>query len=199
MGSQVKPTTDARRCHRCHAIGHIARNCPAPQPFAGEGMLRPQTDPFGVQWMGDSGCSHDMHSGGGLRAGAFRNYRRFEQPVQVHFGKRGTLAPALGVGEMVLRGCAGLVVLASGLHVPDLVDPLFSVTAALRRGMSVHFCPPAQAGGKDDVPILQNGELAFTARAKGDLYYLNVSPCAASASVPATVRQLADPRMGVPS
>jgi hypothetical protein len=71
--------------------GHIARNCPAPQPapqpFAGQGTLRPQTDPFGVQWMVDSGCSHDMHSGGGLGAGAFRNYRRFEQPVQVHFGR----------------------------------------------------------------------------------------------------------------
>jgi hypothetical protein len=56
VGSQVKPTTDARRSHRCHAIGHIARNRPAQQPFVGQGTVRLQTDPFGVQWMVGSGC-----------------------------------------------------------------------------------------------------------------------------------------------
>jgi hypothetical protein len=94
-------------------------------------------------WMLDSGCTHHMHPGE-KRKGApkiFHNYRRFDKRVNVHFGKRGVSAPALGVGALTLPGVNGPVLLPDVLHVPELEVPLFSVTAAVCCRLSVNFWP----------------------------------------------------------
>jgi hypothetical protein len=140
----------------------------------------------------DSGCSHDMHPGGMLGTRAFGSYRKFDRPLVVHFAKKGTTAHAVGVGEMMLSGCSGPVVLPEVLHVPALQDPLFSVRAALSRRMSVHFCPREQPDRLDDVIITHDGRLCLTVRMYSGLYFLDEHPSAAATltAAPISVQQL---------
>jgi hypothetical protein len=71
----------------------------------------------------------------------------------VHFGKRGAVASALGMGSLVICGCLGPEVLEEVLHMPELACPLFSVRAALAKGMAVHLSLPAQSGSLDRVEV----------------------------------------------
>jgi hypothetical protein len=130
----------------------------------------------------------DMHSGVGV---LFGNSRKLQEPLLVSFGKKGVTAPAVGMGVLV-HGCAGPVVLQDVLHVPQLSVPLFSVKAALGRGMSVHFCPPKHAGDQDDVVVMQGNQVALTATPCGNLDYLDTAPMVGTAGVAvASVQQLA--------
>jgi hypothetical protein len=91
----------------------------------------------------------------------------------------------VGIGELVLAGCLGPVALLEVLHVLDLESPLFSVEAALCRGLSVHFSPPAQPCGMDTVVIMHNGQMLFTAtsRVPEELYFLDQGYFAAAGAV----------------
>jgi hypothetical protein len=52
-----------------------------------------------------------MHPGGTLCARVFQQYQVLPRPLVVHFAKKSIIASAVGVGEMILHGCSGLVVL----------------------------------------------------------------------------------------
>lgn len=177
----VKP---ARRCYRCNSPHHGYRDCP--EPFAGQGALHASGVTSHVSWMLDSGCTHDMHPGGGQGASAFARYRRFEQPLTVYFGKQGVTSAAVGVGEMTLTGTEGPVVLPDVLHVPDLACPLLSVKAALRRGLSVHFWPSEGPGGSERIALMHGDRVMLTARPKGDLFFIQEELRACTAAVSAS-------------
>jgi hypothetical protein len=100
-----------------------------------------------------------------------------------HFGKRGVTAPALGRGTLVIEGGNGALCLPDVLHVPELDHPLFSVKAALRRGMSMHFVPSSLPGDTELAVVLQGQSVLLTATPCGDLFSINerVSPSAAAA------------------
>jgi hypothetical protein len=176
--------SSGRKCYRCGKEGRIAWDCPKPPP----GVSLPCASSGGPRWLLDSDCFHDMHPGG---TGIFKRYRKFEQPMPVQLAKRGVTATAVGVGELVLAGCLGPVVLSEVLHVPDLESPLFSVKVALHPGLSVHFSPPAQPCGMDKVVIMQHGQMLFTATSRGaeELYFLEQGYFAAAGAV--CVQQLA--------
>ena len=72
-------------------------------------------------------------------------------PEKVHFGKRGIVADAVGVGEIVLAGPIGDMLLTDVLHVMELAGPLFSVKSALDTGVAVHFDAPHRVGGDHTV------------------------------------------------
>jgi hypothetical protein len=77
---------DRGNCLRCNSALHKVDQCTA--PFSSSGTLRMNTAcATSSAWMLDSGCTHDMHSGGGQGAGMFANYQKFDEPVLVHFGK----------------------------------------------------------------------------------------------------------------
>jgi hypothetical protein len=80
----------------------------------------------------------------------------------VQFGMCGALAPAIGLGELVVLGHAGSEVIDGVLHVPDLVVSLFSERAALARGMAVHFCPATSPDIKEKVCIERGGSVVFS-------------------------------------
>jgi hypothetical protein len=149
-----RPTTagPTRSCHRCGSAEHLVRHCP--HPPLGANPTFPGASPallHGGHWLLDSGTTHHMSSGGKRELSAFLRYHAFDEPVMVQFGMRGAMAPAIGLGELVVLGHAGPEVLDGALHVPDLVVSLFSVQAALARGMAVHFCPATSPDTKEKV------------------------------------------------
>jgi hypothetical protein len=173
---------DSGNCLRCNSALHKVDQCTA--PFSSSGTLRVNTAcATSSGWMLDSGCTHDMHSGGGQGAGMFANYHKFDEPVLVHFGKRGVTAPALGRGTLVIEGGNGALCLPDVLHVPELDHPLFSVKAALRRGMWVHLVPSSLPGDTELAVVMQGQSVLLTATPRGDLFFINerVSPSAAAA------------------
>jgi hypothetical protein len=140
----------------------------------------------------DSGCTHDMHQGGDLRERALSDYRKFDKPILVFFGKRGVTAAAVGSGTMVLQACEGPLILPDVLHVPELDGPRFLVKAAQRHGLSVHFWPSNRPGGADRIALIQNSRTVLTAGLRGDLYYLHERSTlmAAARMVTASAREL---------
>jgi hypothetical protein len=133
-----------------------------------------------------------MHHGGDLRERAFSDYRKFDKPILVFLGKRGVTAAAVGSGTMVLQACEGPLILPDVLYVPQLDEPLFSVKAALRCGLSVHFWPSSKPGGADRIARIQNSRTVLTAGPRGDLYYLHERPTlmAAARMATASAREL---------
>ena len=97
-----------------------------------------------------------MSPGGALGPGAFVKYRALPQPFSVSFGKKGTAAPATGVGDVEVHGSLGTEVLAGVLHVPELAVSLFSVRAALASGMAVSVSPPETPGACSKVEDVVN-------------------------------------------
>jgi hypothetical protein len=105
----------------------------------------------------------------------------------VQFGIRGAMAPALGVGNVSLRGCSGIETVHGVLHVPELAASLFSVSAAVREGMAVHFRPDPNG----IVVVLQShGRTVFTASEHNGLFFLD-SQIVAVAAAAACGSQLA--------
>ena len=99
----------------------------------------------------------------------FCSYRRLAVGIPVRFGKRGSAALAVGIGDVLIRGVAGELMMTDVLHVPELVGNLFSVSAAVQRGASVHFDPPAAHGGPPQVRLLHKGKVCASVFAGGDL------------------------------
>jgi hypothetical protein len=130
-GTRARPPTTGgptRTCHRCGSLEHLVRHCPH-LPIGAKPAYQ-GASPFSVhggRWLLDSGTTHHMSSGGTRGASAFCRYQVFDEPVMVQFGKRGAMAPAIGLGELVILGHAGPEVLDGVLHVPELVVSLFSV------------------------------------------------------------------------
>jgi hypothetical protein len=171
-----------RFCHRCGSTQHLVRHCH--HPPLGANPTRSRASPallHGGHWLLDSGTTHHMSSGGKRGATAFRHYHAFDEPVMVQFGMREAMAPAIGLGELVGLGHAGSEVLDGVLHVPDLVVSLFSVQAALARGVAVHFCPATSPDTKEKVDVERGGSVVFSAREHGGMYCLGAQACAASA------------------
>jgi hypothetical protein len=100
-------------------------------------------------------------------------YRKFDKPILVFLGKRGVTAAAVGSGTMVQEACESPLILPDVLYVPELDGPLFSVKAALRCGLSLHFWPSSRPGGADRIALIQNGRTVLTADPRGDLYYMH--------------------------
>jgi hypothetical protein len=121
-------------------------------------------------WVLDSGSNRHLSPGG---EDTFRNYRELPTPLPVRFGKRGSMAYAIGVGDVLVAGVAGPVWLPDVLHVPELVSPLFSVSCALNEGVSVHFDAPAQRGGAHRVTLLHGGRVILTASHRAGMYLLD--------------------------
>ena len=173
------PQRAPRACYRCGSAKHQVKDCP--HPPVGSGMPSPPACSSagsmhlpGSSWVLDSGCSQHMSPGeGGGGTGGFDRYRVLHPPQQVRFGKRGSVANAVGVGDMTVWGPQGAVVLSNVLHVPELAGPLFSVSSALNDGASVHFDPPAQRGGAHRVLLVHAGRVLLTASHKGGLYFLD--------------------------
>jgi hypothetical protein len=90
-----------------------------------------------------------MHPGEGRKCAPmmFDNDRRFDKPMNIHFGGRGVVIPALGVGALALQGVHGPVLLPDALHVPGLDVPLPFVMAAVRSGLFI-FGPLAMSVGQ---------------------------------------------------
>ena len=175
-GSRPAPSA-ARAPLACYVCGgpHRARDCPnafgrrgapAPPMCMKASLLGPAPE-----WVLDSGSSQHMSPGG---EGVFTNYRVLREPLVVHFGKRGSVAHAVGVGNVAVPGVASPVILPNVLHVPELLSPLFSVSRAVSDGVSVHFDPPAQRGGTHHVTLMHGGRVLLTASQRGGLYMLDV-------------------------
>ena len=185
-----RPRSSTSVCHRCGKPGHIAKNCPAPAPMstpppagvppANHGAAPPSVS--ALRWLLDSGASHHMSSGGMRGAAAFSNYRPLPEPVRVNFGKRGSSAPAVGIGDLVVCGSTGTEVLRGVLHVPELAASLFSVRAALASGLSVQFSPPTPPATEDSVVVLRHGRVVLTASAREGLFFVDSQPCSAAAA-----------------
>jgi hypothetical protein len=177
-----------RGCYRCGSATHMWEECP--HPFEGQGAL--SSGAQCSECMLDSGCTRDMHHGGDLRKRAFSDYRKFDKPILVFFGKRGVTAAAVGLGTMALQACEGALILPDALYVPELHEPLYSMKAALRRGLSVHFWPSSKPGGADQIILIQNGRTVLTAGPRGDLYCLHEQPTlmAAARMATASAREL---------
>ena len=60
-----------------------------------------------MRWVLDSGCNKHMSPGGRYGCAAFHRYRKLMYPEKVHFGKRGIVADAVRVGDIVLAGQNG--------------------------------------------------------------------------------------------
>jgi hypothetical protein len=123
--------------------------------------------------MHDSGCTHDMQHERDLRKRTFPDIRKFDKPILEFFGKRGVTAAAVGSGTMVLQACEGPLILPDVLYVAELDGPLFSVKAALGRGLSVHFWPSSRPGGADQIALIPNGRTVLTAGSREDLEYVH--------------------------
>jgi hypothetical protein len=78
----------------------------------------------------------------------------------------------VGVGQMELRGCTGVVVLSNVLHVPELEHPLFSVRKALAGRWAVLFAHLEQFGGAGEVAVIHEGCIVLTGWVRGELFFL---------------------------
>jgi hypothetical protein len=87
------------------------------------------------------------------------------------------------MGSLVICCCVGPEVFDEVLHVPELACPLFSVRAALAKGMAVHFSPPVQPGSPDRVEVENGGRVVFKASTHGVLYFLDKHFYAAAVGV----------------
>lgn len=192
------PGARTRRCYRCNSLAHSLRDCPHPAPYDAGALSPPPilaypelaydtdvrcsaanalSDAGGVCL--DSGCNVHMHPGAGGAAQPLLNYRPFEYPLPVRFGKRGVVADAVGDGDYAYDGPSGPVVFQNVLHVPELDRPLFSVSTALNAGMSVHFKAPPEPGGAHRVLLIRAGRVVLTASHRAGLYFLD-APCHAN-------------------
>jgi transposase InsO family protein len=182
-----RPGRRDRHCYCCGSEYHVARDCP--KRCQSHSAL--PSHHLGGRWLLGSGTSHHMSPGGGAGAVSFTNSKPFQYPLMVHSGMRGAIAPALGMGSLVICGRLGPEVLDDVLHVPELASPLFSVRAALAKGMAVHFSPPGQSGSPDRVEVELRGRVVFIASTQGDLYFLDEQPSAAVAGVTSREVELA--------
>ena len=196
-----------RKCYKCGQHGHISTECtrtlmPLPDDASGasstlwrhgdtsSAAMQAETSGrlFG-EWLLDSGCTQHMSPGGGMAT--FRNYRRLGVGIPVRFGKRGSAAQAVGIGDVSLHGVAGEVLLTNVLHVPELVGNLFSVSAALQHGAAVHFNPPAFLGAAHNVLLLQEGRVLLQATLRGGIYWLDAAHHVCAAHAEAQAHELA--------
>ena len=64
------------------------------------------------------------------------SYQDLSPKTRVHFGKTGSWAWAVAVGDMTVMGPLGVFHLHGVTHVPELSGPLYPVKRAVARGMS---------------------------------------------------------------
>lgn len=134
-----------------------------------------------LEWVVDSGASHHMSPG--EFAATFTNYRKLGlAALPVTFGKRGSIAYAVGVGDVIVAGLNGPTRLQHVLHVPDLAGNLFSVRAGVSQGISVHF--DMLASGQHSVLLMKRGRVLMQAHLRAGMYFLDVAhhACAAHAT-----------------
>jgi hypothetical protein len=80
----------------------------------------------------------------------------------VQFGTRGAFAPALGLGEIILRDRVESVVLSEALHVPELTFPILSLKVAVVRGLAVLFSLLYCLRGSNGVVVMHRGQVVLT-------------------------------------
>ena len=148
---------DSPRPVRTPAIQHPTQPGTPPPPWCMSATLGDLVD----DWIVDSGTTAHMSPGGG--GVTFTHYQTFDVQQPVRFGKKGSTAYAIGMGDIALFGTAGGVLLTDVLHVPDLAGNLFSVKCATRLGHAVHFTPESQGSRlfilRDDGSTLCTGAL----------------------------------------
>ena len=192
LREQLRIARQWGRCHRCGDIGHGHKDCPLnadKRPTGGppgrSGTPPPPLRSSQELWLLDSGATHHMSSGRPRGAGAFSEYRTLRPPYMVSFGKRGSAAPAEGVGHVAVQGARGTEVLRDVLHVPDLAVSLFSVRAALDSGMDVYFRHAMHAGGSSSVVLVRGGAIVLTASEREGLFFIDSQVFAAHAGAAA--------------
>jgi gag-polypeptide of LTR copia-type len=124
-----RPSKPPQPCYVCGLTSHLAGQCPKRFGAPGTSALADadvahdsscseqptclRADAQAWAWVLDSGSNRHLSAGG--EAG-FRNYRVLDCPQPVRFGKRGSLAYAVGVGDVVIGGVEGPVVLPNVLR-----------------------------------------------------------------------------------
>ena len=135
-------------CYNCREKGHISRNCTKPKPLWKKALdsatidmaLVTDTDmydfnrPIAEDWYADSGSTDHITS----HFEYFASYEEFATPLQVRIGNN-TYLHAKG------RGTVNILCLVDGewfdhyiinvLYVPDIAYNLFSIGAALDKGL----------------------------------------------------------------
>jgi hypothetical protein len=75
----------------------------------------------------------------------------------------------------LMTSTSGALCLPDVLPTPELDYPLFSVRAALRRGMSVHSEPRPSRETLNWLSLMQRQSVVLTATARGYLFFLSMS------------------------
>jgi len=174
-----------RGCWKCGALDHVQRDCPGAGPPPGVCLRAAGSQPSG-EWIFDSGCSQHMCPGG---AHAFSNYRTLSG-TRVRFGMAGAGAWAVGIGDLAVMGCAGLVTLTGVLHVPDLAGPLLSVSRMVADGCRVLF-ELAQDGQAHRAVVMRGSTAILSAGLFHGIYMLHAAHHANAAHAEHLVSQQA--------
>lgn len=139
IAKQVKETIASKkrrtRCHKCHQLGHWARECPkqAEEPDVAL-VLSNQIGDSDERWIVDSGASRHTCA----RREYFTTYKQSTDKVRV--GNKQVIE-AIGCGNVHLtayvHGVERNLILRNVLHVPSISRNLVSTGAAAQRGVSI--------------------------------------------------------------
>ena len=192
-GGNGRPGGQGPWCYNCGERGHKQWNCPNPKR---QGQPSPPSC-YGAtttrvalvsDWIVDSGATSHMSPGGG--GNLFTNYRSFKIQQPVRFGKRGSMAYAIGIGDIAVWGATGGTVLTGVLHVPDLAGNLYSVKSATGLGYSVLFTP--ESDGSRLFITQKDGSTVLTGALRGcGMYTLQMGHHACAAHADSNALELA--------
>lgn len=184
LGQPLPPPNET--CYGCGSPDHVHANCPHREHQRESRLLSCSaactSGGSTGEWVLDSGCSKHM-SPGECAGVVFCNYRRLRSPQAVRFGKRGSTAHAVGIGDVLIQGHVGELTLEGVLHVPQLAGNLFSVSTAVGHAVAVHFDPAQRLGDEHCVSLLWQGRVILNASLRAGMYWLDVGhhACAAHA------------------
>jgi hypothetical protein len=114
-----------------------------------------------------------MSPSGGFRYSVVHQLPAFPETIEGTVWQTWSRCTSTGDGVACHLWLFGPRSAKEGTPVPELACPLFSVRAALAKGMAVHFSPPAQSGSPDRVEVQHGGPVTFTASAHSELYFLD--------------------------
>jgi hypothetical protein len=132
------------------------------------------------KWCVDSGSNVHMSAS----SDEMTNYHKFLEPMRVLYAGN-TSSEIVGVGTTYVPATDGTFVMKRVLHVPDLVENLFSLAECWRQKIGVNFDPH-----NDIVTFVRNGSVIMTASYDNGLFYLNTEHYARAAVAAGAVAPL---------